>query len=68
LKSIETAVLRYHLNSEEFLKKVKDGAIDLLDIDTLEIFEKVLPKQAELQKLKEAVIVEGFSNVEEALN
>jgi hypothetical protein len=56
------------LGSEQFLTKVKKGVMEDLDLDTIEIFEKVLPKPGEMQKLKEAVFAEGFSNLEEALS
>ena len=38
-----------------------------MDLDTIEIFEKVIPKQTEVQKLKEAIISEGYSTFEEAV-
>ncbi len=33
----------------------------------MEIFERTLPKAAETQKLKEAIIAEGCSNFEDSL-
>ena len=67
IKNVETAVIRYQLSSDAFLEKVTKGELEEVDLDTIEIFEKVIPKQAEVQKLKEAIISEGYSTFEEAV-
>jgi hypothetical protein len=64
---VETAVIRYHLSSDAFLDKVTRGEMEEVELDTIEIFEKVMPKLAEVQKLKEAIISEGYSTFEEAV-
>lgn len=58
--------MRYQLNSDTFLQKVSAGDISDLNCETLEIFEKILPKQTEIQKLREVILSEGFDSIEEA--
>jgi hypothetical protein len=63
--SIQTAVLRYQLSSDEFLQQVANGE-NVHELEKLEIFERVLPRPQELQRLREAVIQNGWTSMEEA--
>ena len=58
---------RYQIHSEDFIRAVVMGDSLSLDLEKLEIFEKSMPKAAEVQKLREAILSEGFSSFEEAL-
>lgn len=60
--------MKYKMDSDHFLLKIKEGKIDQLSLEELEIFQKILPKANEIQKLKENAIAQGFNNVEEAKN
>ena len=59
--------MKYKLNSDVFLSLVTDGNIIDLDRERIDIFIKILPKAGEIQKLKEAVLSEGCSSIDEAL-
>ena len=59
--------MRYQLASEEFLLRVIDGDIYELDLEKMQIFERVLPKPNEVQRLREAIVSEGYSTFEEAM-
>ena len=63
---IESTVMKYHFDSDDFLRLIKDGGIQYLDSERLETFLRVLPKQGEIMKLKEAIINEGCDTFEEA--
>ena len=63
---IETSVLKYHFDSDQFIKLVVSGDVEHLDSERLQAFIKILPKQSEVQKLKEAIITHGCSSIEEA--
>lgn len=58
-------MMRY--NVETIIKSIESGDIAELDCEKLSIFQRILPKSGEVQKLKEAIILEGFSSFEEAL-
>ena len=51
--------MKYHFNQESFLQKIREGRVEDLETEAIEIFEKVLPKPQEVQKLKEAILSEG---------
>lgn len=58
--------MRFQFNSSKFMQQVSEGDITGLSCDQLEIFEKILPRNTEVQKLKEILLAEGFDTFEEA--
>lgn len=44
-------MVKYQLDSDAFLKAVKEGDISTLDLEKLEIFEKILPKEKEIENI-----------------
>eukprot|EP00347_Sterkiella_histriomuscorum_P005032 403358161 len=63
----QTALMKYKFNETEFLRLIVYGKIEELETEKLEMFIKILPKTAEIQKLKEVVLQEGFNDIQEAL-
>lgn len=58
--------MKYHFNEEEFLKKIREGRVEDLETEAIYIFEKVMPKAAEIKKIQEAVMIEGYADLIEA--
>lgn len=44
IKIIETAIMKYQFNSDLFIKRVREGRVEDLDTEQMQIFEKILPK------------------------
>ncbi|CDW80195.1 UNKNOWN [Stylonychia lemnae] len=63
---IQTALMKYQFNSPHFLSMIENGKIENILTEQLETFVKILPRQNELQKLKETILSEGYINYEEA--
>lgn len=63
--AIQTAVHHYSLSSDQFLSLVTNGDLQSLTLESLEAFERVLPRPHEVQKIREAVIKQGCDSIEE---
>lgn len=60
---LETAMKKYDFASEEFLLKIQRGKYHSISNEELEIFTRILPRQAEVQRLKEALLNEGVDSL-----
>ena len=60
LMCIESSLVRYQFNKDAFLKKIKEGRVEDLQKDEIEIFEKIIPRPNEVQKLREVILTEGY--------
>lgn len=59
--------MKYQFDSELFLTKVRKCDVRNLDLDQIVAFEKILPLNYEMQKIREIVIGDQFPSILEAL-